>query len=335
MSVERDGVVFHNAAELHSLDDGRGGHRLQRVPEAVREGLNEGASERVRWPAGCELRFVPDGPVTVRLSAREETTVDLFWGPLRRAEQFELQGGRVVIGPEPREITVERPADLDALDAGALGGHFSPVVARLRPAGYPSPVRYHGVEGDHRPPRVGEVPGRTHLAYGTSITQGAAAMGEHLTYAGLTARHLGADLRNLGTGGSAYCDRSMADYLPETPWDVATLSLSVNMVGTFDVATFRERAGYMVERAAETGRPVVAVTLFPHGRDLLDDPDIEPEPYRGALRDVAAEAPANVHLVEGPDLLDRAGLSADLVHPSDHGMASIARELAARVEPLL
>jgi len=339
MTVHRDGVAFHNVAELRAVDDGRGGRRLQRVPESVRAGLNEGARERVRWPSGCELRLVPDGPAAVRLSAPRETTVDLFWGPLREADQFEVNGGRIVLGPEPRAIPVEPPDRVAALErdaSDAIDARFPPAVARLRPAAYPCPVRYHGVEGTVRPPRAEETPERTLLAYGTSITQGASALGTHLSYAALTARRLGVDLRNLGTGGSAYCDRAMADYIASTEWDVATLSLSVNMVGTFDVATFRERAGHVVEAAAETGRPVVAVTLFPHYRDLLDGGDedsdgVDPGPYRRALREIVGGAPASVHLVEGPDLLDPAGLSADLIHPSDRGMAAIAEGLAAAV----
>src|SRR5690606_38413608 len=91
-------------------------------------------------------------------------------------------------------------------------------------------VVYRGVSGEGiRPPEAADLPKLKMLAYGTSITQGAHATREHLTYASLTARRLGADLYNLGTGGSAFCENAMADHIADrNDWNLAVLCLSVN-----------------------------------------------------------------------------------------------------------
>lgn len=82
-----DGLAFHNVAELRETPDG--GRRLQRVPEEVREHLNEGAQERMVVPSASELRFVSDDDA-VRLtlsSPAGPATAIPFWGPSRRASR--------------------------------------------------------------------------------------------------------------------------------------------------------------------------------------------------------------------------------------------------------
>lgn len=129
-------------------------------------------------------------------------------------------------------------------------------------------------------------------------------------------------------------------------WDFASLALSVNMIGArFSLDAFSRRVSYMVDKlaGADPGRPVFCITIYPHFRDAgVKDPVKSPacgtaEAYREKLREaVQACGHANAHLVEGPDILrDWTGLSPDLIHPSDAGMAQMAEHLAARMEPYL
>lgn len=339
--MQRDDIEFHNVAELRAID-GRDGHLLQRVPEAVRAELNDGAQDRMCHPAGVELRFVPDGPVELTLSTRpqrgvETGTARVFWGPIQGYETFD-------IGPEPTTFEVTPPERLERLRPEAVADlSFDPRVCRVRLPGEHrgGHVFYHGVEGDHRPPRDGEVPDQRYLAYGTSITEGEAPVAEHLTYVNQTARRLDDDPINLGSCGTAYCDAAMADYIAgRDDWDVATLALSVNMVGTFSVEEFTDRATYMVNTvaAAHPDDPVVPITIYRNARDVCEgaDDDDRCERFREALRDVAAESPHdNVHLLEGKEILpDVAGLTTDLVHPGDDAMIRMGENLAAELDEL-
>lgn len=338
--MHHDGIEFHNVAELHEGDDHEG-LLLQRVPERVRTGLNEGAQSRMRHPAGVELRFVPDGTVELTLSvlpggSSDEATVRVFWGPLQQRESF-------VVGREPRTIELSVPEQVTRLEPSAVEElAYDPRVCRVclpgeHRGGY---TLYHGATGERRPPTAGELPDRRYLAYGTSITEGEAPLGEHLTYVSQTARRLDADPINLGSCGTAYCDAAMAGHVAgREDWDVATLSLSVNMVGTFSAAEFRERAGQMVETVASAhDEPVACITILPNARDVVAGHEEGPacERFREELRGVVADAPDNVHLIEGPDLLpDVAGLTTDLVHPGDGAMTTVAENLAAELDSLL
>ncbi|WP_408960260.1 SGNH/GDSL hydrolase family protein [Natrinema sp. 74] len=337
-----DGVQFHNVGDVRSIE-GRDGELLQRVPEAVRTELNDGAQSRMRHPAGVELRFVPDGSATVTLStvpggSAGENTVRVFWGPIQGSTE-------VVVGSEPTAIEVSLPETLADLEPSAVEDlAFDPRVCRLRPSGEHrgGPIAYHGLEGDVRPPREDELPDRRYLAYGTSITEGEMALGEHLTYVSQTARRLDADPINLGSCGTAYCDAAMADHIAERDdWDIATLAISVNMVGSFSPEEFRDRAERLIDRVASAHpeNPVVAVTIFRNSRDVCRraDPEGLCEQFRAELREVVAETPhENVSLLEGPDLLPTIdGLTADLVHPGDNAMITMGETLATELESLL
>ena len=331
-------VELHNIAEVHQVP-GKGGVRLQRVPETVREKLNPGAQLRMLSPACAEIRFVSaDGRAKVTLSCLEgATTVVVFYGPFQ-------QGGLIAVPEKETTIEVELPERLRALD-GRVGAQmpFAPNVIRLMLAG--GPCVLHGVEGQGlRPPRAEELPRLRYLAYGTSITHGAAATAPHLAYVSQTARRLGADLINLGVGGSAYCEPELADYIAERKdWQVASLALSVNMMGGgFSLEAFYERVAYMVNRVAgsDTARPVACITLYPHFRDRgeqFSSPNDKgtAEQFRQMLRDAVRRCPyPNARLIEGPEILtDIGGLTADLIHPGDHGMIQMGENLAQRLAP--
>lgn len=322
-------VSLHNVAETVPAEWTDEGRRLYRVPKGVADELNEMASDRVRHPTGSELRFVPDGDaeVAVTLSAAEPTQVRVFWGAFQPWEPTE-------IGPEPRTLTLSVPERLAELTVTDGTGRFDPRVCRVRFERYDA-VAVHDVSGDCRPPVAEELPDRRYLAYGTSITEGAASSATHCNYVTRVARERGYDLLNLGCSGSAYCDRAMAEHIADRDdWDVATLALSINMANTggFSPAEFRARAEPFVGTIADAhpGTPIVCLTLFPYFDDVTASGDsAHAAAYREHLREIVAQSPHdNLSLIEGAKLTDLSGLSADLLHPGDHGMEQIGRGIA-------
>lgn len=318
-------IALHNVADTELADWAERGHRLCRLPAAVGADLNVAARERARHPPGVELRFVPGAGATVEvtLSAPRPTEVWPFWGDLQGEDTYRIDS-------EPTTLTVSVPERVRDLDGPAAGGRFHPRVCRLRFA-WDVPVALHDVAGDCRPPAGDERPSTRLLAHGTSITEGVAASAPHLTYVSQVARRLGVDVCNLGLSGSAFCEPAMAEYVAgRDDWDRATLALSVNMVNRgFTAAQFRERADSFVGTVAASG-PTDAVTLWPYHDDLTTDGDRDrAERFRTILEAVAADHGVPVHA--GPDLLDPAGLSTDLLHPGDAGMIGMAERLAERL----
>lgn len=353
MAIVFENAALHNVAELVPTEHGP---RLQRVPETLRGQLNPGAQGRMLDPAGMEVRFVSSGPVTITLSApgADEQALpiaEVFFGTFSHWLGRGAATHRT-IGTTPTPIRIEPPKRLPNLPAEVADRMpFAPAVHRLvLPLFAPSLV-IHSIEaeaGDLRPPRPEELPGRTMLSYGTSITHGAGASGAHLTYPNQCGVRLGVDVVNLGSGGSCHCEPQLADWIAgRTDWHLATLALSVNMIG-FSDADFEERVEYFVNTVAgaNADRPIFAITLWPYFADhgMLDEqPDLDParaafaENRRQILRDVVQRSgKANLHLLEGPDLLrDFGGLSQDLIHPGDHAMIEMGWRLADAIRPHL
>lgn len=332
-SEEYPSVSLHNVAETVAADWTDDGDRLCRMPASVGAELNANARGRVRHPTGSELRFVPlheDEGVEITLSAAERTRIRVFWGPFQPWEPTE-------IGPTPETHTFTVPDRLGDLAATEETGRFDPHVCRILFERVPA-VALHGVTGDCRPPAPEELPDTRCLAYGTSITEGAAASAPHLNYVTHLARSLGWDMLNFGCSGSAYCESAMSEYIAgREDWDVATLALSVNMAnGGFSPEEFRERADTFVNTIADAHprKPIVCVSLFPYFADLTGTGDAEhADAYRAALGSIVAESPhSNLSLVDGSELMDVSGLTADLLHPGDAGMEDIGERLAETIE---
>lgn len=333
-----DNVELHNTAE--TVPGPNGGLLTLRVPERVRDNLETPARDRVRQPASAEIRFVSDDNcATITLAAPGgKLQVAPFFGRYRHGQPF-------TIGPEPATFQVKMPqqftASLPALER--MNDPFSSRVCRLLLMGEQPEVI--AVEGNGvRPPSAGEVPALRYLSYGTSITHGAAASAPHLSYATQTARRIGADLLNFGVGGACRCEPAFADYIAERDdWHVATLALSVNMMG-FTPEEFRERVEYVVNTVAgaDTTRPVACITLFRYNGDrqiATRDNDMPEKPalFREILRQIVAACPhPNVTVFEGREMLaDFAGLTTDLIHPSDDGMIQMGENIARRLLPLI
>mgnify|MGYP002642025767 CR=1 FL=1 len=216
-------------------------------------------------------------------------------------------------------------------------GRFANRVCRVIVDG--NEVTFHGIEGDVRPPTPEEL-APVMMSYGTSITQGYNATRSDLQWNSLTARALGYDLVNLGSSGTAFCEKEMADYIASRPWELCVLEISVNMVGNFDTDEFRKRAAYMVDVLAKSHpeAPIFCISIFPWGIGHYwgGDANRKTTEFREALKEICEASPhENVHYVHGPDLLSFTGLYHDMLHPSDMGMIEIANKLSAKIAAVL
>jgi lysophospholipase L1-like esterase len=104
----------------------------------------------------------------------------------------------------------------------------------------------------------------------------------------------------------------------------------------FPVAEFAERAEAFVRTIAEAhpGEPIVCITLFPYYPDVTAGGDAErAEAYRETLRAVVADTDhPDISVVEGRELTDVSGYTADVLHPGDAGMETIGRSLARELD---
>jgi hypothetical protein len=338
--MEWNNAELANVAELVPRENG--GFLLQRVPERVRAELNPQAQNRVRQCANTEIRFVCESLV-------DEVTLDLEsdsdGADLEQYTGNYASGERVIMNQgDRRELTfgyANRLLEVLRFEEGDLPRTgFDPRVIRLRLRG-----RWivHDIQGNIRPPIFArETPSRRMLVYGTSISQGQAASGSHLTWTAVCARWLQKDLINLGCGGSCLCEPAMADYIAdEAEWNSAVMEISVNMLRrAFTGPQFRERVEYLLERISRHRRQTIFCTsIYPYFGDLgpqyhWDSMKAESaNEFRKIVEDVVRKlGRINLIYVHPHELMsDFTGLTHDLLHPADEGMVEIGLRFAEKI----
>jgi lysophospholipase L1-like esterase len=334
-------LAFHNVDELESIP-GLSGVRLQRLPAAIRARLGFKAHTRGRFyserAAGCEIRFVAEGPfVRVTLSAVEaEATAFVFRGDFAHSRHH-LKAGAATT------LFLEDPPFFAQVEPSALRTRrFAPVVWRIA-FNHDAIVHYHGVEAfAHalRAPRADELPARTWLAYGSSITFGGNAVLGSNSYVQHAAQRLGVDVLNLGLPGSCLCEASTAEYLAQRrDWNFATVELGVNLVDHATPEEFERRVRHLLATLAhaQPTRPIFVIDIFSNRADAARDGSTlsaQRTPiFREIVhREVASLGAAHVRLIPAKEILpDFSGLTSDLLHPSDEGHLAMGDRLAQRL----
>jgi lysophospholipase L1-like esterase len=143
--------------------------------------------------------------------------------------------------------------------------------------------------------------------------------------------------------GSCHIESATADYLAGLSFDFATLELGINMRSAFDPPEFEGRVVYLLNKLRE-GHPETPLVLITHF--LNKDHHLAAEPHAEARKQIAFDdilrrqhaerADANLHLLEGTELLTDFGLlAADLIHPTHEGHAQMGLRLAERLRGMI
>ena len=328
------GIDVHGAAYLETAENGV---IPRRYPENVRQALNTSGKTAALNLCGVELRFVPEGDVTITLSTVGEKALNraqLYYGNT----QAGWETGEVKIDHTPREITFRQSARTAFLDnaAAACGHPFKPTVLRL--ALENAQIIIHNIEGNVRPPKADELPNETILFYGSSITHGSLAAAPSTYWTRRVAENLRRDHVNLGLAGSCLAQREVADWIASrNDWQTAVLEMGINMVDNVESEDYRSRVRYMLEtvHAAHPDKYKFCVDVFYYYGDLFDTGRVKE--YRKIMAEEVARIGSDrvVH-ISGLDILTGVGgLSEDMVHPNVTGVEEIARNMTAKLSAYL
>ena len=336
---------FHNAAHVEETSLGSLAYRF---PKDISDRMGEGSHTYGRYVSrtttGCELRFVlEDGDrALLFLSALdEEGYVQVYRGDFRYytgyTYSYPVSKGKVTAIP-----LIKSPG-FESLESNYKKGSFSPDVWRIM-FDINCTLAFNGLEtygGKVRPPRTEEVPRKTLLAYGTSLTYGACATAQSLSYIQLLGRFLKCNILNKAMGGSCMNEKGVADYfaLEAGSFDAVLLENAVNMGSMPQV--YEKNMTYLMDRLvpAMAGKPIYLITAYPNSSNIGGDkssPCVKKSGEKGfpqdeLMRELASRYPG-VAVIEGDSLLeDFTGLTCDLIHLSDYGHIEVARKLSERI----
>lgn len=329
-------IDFHNVSELTETDDG--GYVIHRFPVAVEEELSDGGKNANKVSTGVELRFrMISDSVKIKLKCIGKTrNVSIYRGgvigswdevaiPIPCEEIYELT------------INKKNTETLEKINSAA-GFGFSHEIVRVvcNSAG----VRFYGIDGEVLPPEKDDLPSRTYLAYGSSITHGSNALAIPYSFAFRVAEHFRIDYYNLGLAGSCKMEKGVIDTIAamgeEGKWDFATICLGINVLA-MEEPEFRARVRYTVQTLTSKNPERHIFFISP----IFCNDDMGENRKAARWREIVGEEAMRIsspfaHYINGLELLgDPSGLSCDYVHPSPLGIDQITTRLIEKISPFV
>ncbi len=331
-------IEVFNVSEITESEDGNG-FTTHRFPSSVEAVLSDQGKRMNVGTTGVELRFKMIGD-TVKI----HLVADVDEGAVLSAHLYRgsiLSGWRdfsqTLFGGEGTVLTVEKAKKDNFLKEVERDGAFpfSSDVVRIVFNG--GKIKLIDVEGEVEPPKREDLPRRTYLAYGSSITHGSLSLNLSSSFVSLVGEHFGTDVRNLGLAGSALMEKEVADFIADEgkagKWDFCTLCMGINCLARSE-NEIRECVGYMIERVAKANpdKHVFCISPMFSEADMRNSP--APKLWRKIVKEAVKEANSDfVHYVNGLDLIGAPRwLSGDLTHPSPRGVREITKNLIGAME---
>lgn len=325
---------FHNVDELIE-DTIQGGYRISRIPMSFIERLNANAQNSAFYTCGCELRFNLHSDEAV-IYLRRDSGKDVMSYGITEVWQGDYQG-RYQLSPQPvgQTKTAIHVRRMDTKELKTLNNQleiFDPDLYRVF-IPYDWGHAIYGIEGNISLPMKHQVPDKTLICYGSSITHGGGASVPTGGYAFRLACKLGMDLRNLGMAGAAQMDDAMAEYIGNQNWDMAALELGINVLH-WTLEEFEEKARSFIQKIASThpDKPIYCISMFTSNADYN-----QPEHVRGMrtiVKGIVDEINLpNLYYIDGSKCLSTLnGLSSDALHPSNVGLEYISEYLYQQIK---
>ncbi len=329
-----ENVELFNVAEAKKVQNG---YALNRFPEKLQGKINPFGSMVASYSCGCEIRFVKE-------EAKQVVRVNFI------AENGDCN---VVVyrGDRPQGVYTAKKGEFFSVDIGDC-----PTDAVNIPEYFKNDLYDHnvvrivfqasriilcGIETfgrKIRPPKNEELPKRTMLAYGSSITHGSNSVGAPYTYASTAARNLSAQVLNKGLGGSCFCEKDVADWFAdEIKYDFMTFECGTNMYDVFSNEEIFKREKYMLEKLfTENPDKYIFLITPPMPYQRLSDSERYKALCEGIKKVGNDMKTDRCVIVNAEDIeTDSTFLCTDRIHPSTEGHMLMGMNLAKIIKPYL
>ena len=328
-------MELFNVAELSEGENGE--MKIHRFPSSAEKAFGAQGLKMSRNATGVEIRFkMISDSVKLHLSMEGESGAGaLFYRGSVLSKWQDLS--RHVSGGKGSVLTFEKIYSPEIFEEITRSGDYpySPDVVRRVFGG--GPLQIVGVEGEIEPPCKEDLPKKTYLAYGSSITFGSSALSSPYMFTNLVGDHFKMAVRNLGMAGSALVEHEVADFIADIgakgEWDVATLCMGINCLGRAEEDIY-ESVGYMIDKVAGANPNKHIFCISP----IFCQDDIKgkeaPKKWRRIIGELVEKYNSPyLHYINGLELMDGAwGLSGDFVHPAPIGVRGIAKNLIEIME---
>lgn len=313
----KDNILFHNVDEL---EETKLGYRLYRYKNSVSEKMNAYARDMNRLSCGCELRFVTESSkIRVTVFCEDPCgTILVYCGDHIHSSYNVTEIGFKSL------IIEECPDFLKMHEEFFKNSRFDKNVWRICFSGFRCTfVDIDTYDFPVRPPKDSEMPDKTLLSYGSSISQGAMTLSRANTFPQVFSQLAGMDCLTKGLGGSCHAEKEIADdFAQRKDWDMALIEIGINMISKFETDEFEKRFNYFADKIASTGKKFIVLTVFPCSHDYCRTEHTDKlQAFREIIRTKCSKLDKEQHLlIEGNEILTNPlYLTCDCVHPSTEG----------------
>lgn len=336
---------IHNIAEIIHNDDGS--ISWKRVPSFVQDSMEAENKDNVVYNStGVELRFVLKGDsAKIKMctyDASDTNSVATF-----HVFRGSIQGGwqdsevHKYVSSTPQEFVIEKSTNISHLKTMTEHNGSSWDCEVIRIIFNRGRYKIYGIEGDIEPPKRGQCPKKTFLAYGSSITHGSNALDRSHAWVSLVAHALDMDARNLGMAGSCAIEPETAEYIAQEGekgnWDIATLELGINVLSWEERKIYNRVENIITQVAGRNpDKPVFVISPFYHCGEAFNEND-RAGLWRSIIEEIVKKLDyPNVTYINGLEVLDNMNyMSADEVHPNIYGVARIADVMTTKIKQQL
>ncbi len=203
---------------------------------------------------------------------------------------------------------------------------------------------FHGIDvanNQIRPPKKEELPSKTFLMYGSSISFGATSgNSSYLSFPQIAARRLGYQVMNKSLPGSCFCEKAVTDMIVGcSDVDFFLYEIGGNMRNRYSVEEFTTRFKYLMDetRKHHPGKMIIAIDVFWTIRHIpFEDKKTVNKVIDGydlAMREYINNSGDELMvLLDSRSILpDISLLCADMLHPSAYGHMVMGENLAKEI----
>ena len=232
---------------------------------------------------------------------------------------------KVVLRKGFNEIEITYPNNIETLKERAkiLNHPFSPEVIRVTLCNY---CRFSELVGDTRKPTPDELPEKSAVFYGSSITYGADALTMPSCYTSLCSKILGIDVLNKGLAGACYLEPKIVDYIFSLDCDYQLVEVSTNFNISAQLEKFEQRVQNLLEAHERISpeKPLVLVNSYRCYKDTQSEEIIKKYLFAKNYR--------NISYLNGYELISLGDFGVDMVHPDTMGHINLAQNLSRELK---
>lgn len=313
----KDNIEFFNVEEIKS--DGT----ILRFKEDLILSLGCNEHKRGRFygyrSIGAELRFKTNAKFfDITFSAvKEDTSIYLFYGDYM-SKKFLINANIT------QTLHIEVESNILKYQDRLPKNGFSPNLIRFV-IGYSGYIKYLGINTFGEvimAPSECDIPSKTLLIYGSSISHGSEALEYVDSYAFILSRILNINVLNKSIPGSCQAEKQMIDYLNTIKRDTTFIEFGVNVIGLFSLEEYKKRLEYIISKMNNN----LYLTSILDNHYLIDNNE-EMLDKMLTFRDIAIKCCKTINYIDPTKLLSLTSLTCDLLHPSNFGQLEIALRL--------